>query len=52
MDNAERHGEHTKRRFFYYLAYSTAIALLIGIAVYAICDQARFSNALVESFIE
>lgn len=51
MDKSERHGEHIKRRFFY-LAYFTAIALLIGIAVFAICDQARFANALVESFIE
>jgi hypothetical protein len=45
-------GEQNKPKYLYYITYTAAIILLIGIAGYFILDQASFADALVESFVE
>ena len=52
VDNTAKQGVQTKRRYLHYIAYTAAIILLIGVVVYAVLDQARFADALVESFVE
>jgi len=52
VDNTAKQGVQTKRRYLHYIAYTAAIILLIGVVIYAVLDQARFADALVESFVE